>query len=266
MAGHAAHEARGRVVDHSAQGRRVLVGSLGGRDARDPGCRRQEGGLFHSQRQENVLPGVFIQRHSAESVHQLAEQDEVDIAVDVPHARRPDGLGSVSQVETGLIAVPFRFDRHILRQSGKMREEIAQREVALAALKVGDVIGHLIVKAEAALFEELHQGRSGGDHLGERGAVEDGVHGHGFDVGDQGALSVRLAIDYVSLVPNQEHGAGETVLLDGLFDHTIDGRAAGKGLTAERRYRQRAAKEQLHVLYHTCRSAQLTGERRERRL
>ena len=65
-----------------------------------------------------------------------------------------------------------------------LREEIADGDVALAALKFGDVIGDLIVEAKFALGEQLHDGGSGGDDFGEGGAVEDGVERHGLGLRD----------------------------------------------------------------------------------
>ena len=72
-----------------------------------------------------------------------------------------------------------------------MGEEIADGDVALAALEFGDVIGDFVVEAELALLEELHQGGGGGDDFGEGGAVEDGVERHGLGLRDRGRACRR---------------------------------------------------------------------------
>jgi len=43
--------------------------------------------------------------------------------------------------------------RHVRLEPGKMREQVAQRDRALAALKFRNVIGDLIVEPELTLFE-----------------------------------------------------------------------------------------------------------------
>ena len=126
--GHAAHVTRGRVVHHAAQRRAVLSAcARWARCAAAPSVgRRQEHRLLHAQRQEHVLPRVIGEQLAAEPVHDLAQQDEIDVAINEAHAGRTGRLGGAGQADAGVVAGPGRFERHVGLQAREMREQVAQ--------------------------------------------------------------------------------------------------------------------------------------------
>ena len=104
---YAAHEARRVIVHHAAQHVPILQ-PLGGRYARAQRRRRIEHRLFHAQRSEDAIARVLVERLPAQPVHQLAQQNKIDVAIDETRARRTGGFIDGSQVDTGLIAAPGR--------------------------------------------------------------------------------------------------------------------------------------------------------------
>ena len=65
----------------------VLPAALGGRDARQQRGGRLEHALLHAHGQEDILARVFGEHLAAEAVHQFAQQDEIDVAIDVAGGR-----------------------------------------------------------------------------------------------------------------------------------------------------------------------------------
>ena len=234
-------------MDHAPQWRPGLVDALGGRDPRHERRRRQEHGFLHAQRQEDVPPRVIGEHLAAQPVNDFAQQDEIDVAIDEAHARRAGGPGGAGETDAGVVAGPFRFERHVGLEAREMREQVAQRDVALASLELGDVVGDLVVQPELALLEELHQRRRGGNDFREGGAVEDGIESHGLRLRNQRPLPVGLAVDDLAVVPDHQNGAGQAVLCDGLVDRFIQRRRAGEGLCGERSGSQRGAPRKLHM-------------------
>ena len=183
----------------------------------------------------------------AKPVNDFAQQDEINVAVDEAHSRRAGGLGGAGETDAGVVAGPFRFERHVGLETREMREQVAQRDVAFASLELGDVVGDLVVQPELALLEELHQRRRGGNDFREGGAVEDGIESHGLRLRNQRPLPVGLAVDDLAVVPDHQNGAGQAVLCDGLVDRFIQRRRAGEGLCGERSGSQRGAPRELHM-------------------
>ena len=96
VAGHAAHPPRRRIVDDAAQHLRLrsLAGpcegqaALGRRDARPQARGRQEHRVLHAERIEDLLLRELVERLAAHAPNDVAEQEEVDVAVDEPLAGR----------------------------------------------------------------------------------------------------------------------------------------------------------------------------------
>jgi hypothetical protein len=61
---------------------------------------------------------------------------------------------------------PRRFQIKIGTQPGEMRHQIANGDVAVAALELGQVLRDWIVDTDLALLEEPHDGGRGGDYFG----------------------------------------------------------------------------------------------------
>ena len=90
-------------------------------------------------------------------MHQFAQEHEIDIAVNEAHTRRPERLIRVSQMQARLVAAPLGLERHIGREAGEVREQVADGDGALAALEFGNVFGDSVVEPELPLLEELHE-------------------------------------------------------------------------------------------------------------
>src|SRR5205807_2057719 len=111
---------------------------------------------------------------------------------------------------------------------GEVREQLTNGDVGLAVKsEFGNVLGDRIVQANLAGFFESHDGCGGGNDLGERGDVEDGVDGHGLGLWLERAIAVGLAIDNFPVVPNQQDRSGNLLRGDGLFDDRVDRLQAG---------------------------------------
>ena len=234
-------------MDHAPQRRRGLVETFRGRNPQRQRGRRQEHGFLHAQRQEYVLPRVIGEHPAAQPVNDFAQQNEIDVAIDEAHTRRAGGFGGAGETDARVVARPLRFERHVGLEARKMREQVAQRDVALAFLKFGDVVGDLVVQTELALLEKLHQRRGGGNDFREGGAVEDGIGRHGLGLRNQRPFPVRLAVDDLAVVSDQQNGAGQAILCDGLVDDLIQRRRASEGLCGKRSGNQRGAPRKLHA-------------------
>ena len=105
-------------------------------------------------------------------MHQFAEQQKIDVAVDEAHAGRSRGRRGASEPDAGRVARPSRGKRDVGFEPGEMREQIANGDVAFAALKFRDVLRDLVVELKFSLLEKLHERRRGGDHLRERCDIE----------------------------------------------------------------------------------------------
>ncbi len=116
-----------------------------------------------------------------------------------------------------------------------MGEEIADGDVALAALEFRDVLGDLIVELKLALLEQLHERRRRGDDLRERRDVEDGVGRHGLDIGNLGAIAIGLSVDYFACMTNDEDRPGHSLLGESLIDSVVNRGGAGEILGGESR-------------------------------
>ena len=248
VAGNAAHIARGGVMHHAAQRRLVFGQLLGGRDARHQRGRRLEHRVLHTERLEDVLARVIRDHLAAQAVHELAQQDEIDVAVDEPRARGSGGRIGVGQLDAVLVAGPRNLERHVRLQAREVRHQVADGDVAVAALELRNVLGDLVVQPELALFEQLHQRRRGGHDLGERGAVEDRIDGHRFELRNDRPVAVGLAVNHLSVVPDDQDRARQPSLLDGVVYGRIEGGAGRKGLRAHCGHSEGRAPEKLHIV------------------
>uniref|UniRef100_E6QKK2 Uncharacterized protein n=1 Tax=mine drainage metagenome TaxID=410659 RepID=E6QKK2_9ZZZZ len=126
-------------------------------------------------------------------------------------------------------------------QAGEMGHQLADGDVLFAvAGKVWQVGGNGVVELDLAGVDELHHGGGGGDALGERSEIEDGIEGHWLAVGDgvglcagfERAVAEGLAVDDLAIVKDEDDGSGDGALGDGLLDDAVNiGKASvGHGL------------------------------------
>ena len=100
-----------------------------------------------------------------------------------------------------LFPFPRRFQIEVRRQAGIVGEQLADGDVVFSVLrKLRQVLGDCVVEANLSQFHELHDGGGGGDHLGQRCEIEDGVQRHGLAFGLEGAAAVGLAVDDLAVV------------------------------------------------------------------
>jgi len=226
VAGDSAHSAGARVVDDAAEqaaaaraGLRAFgqVDFFGGGDAGVPRGRGLESRVAHLQRVEECFLGEYVEGFAGETMHDLAEQNEVAIAVNENHARWRDGLGVVnpSQDLFGGCVVGRLGDR---RKAAGVGHELANGDLVFAIrLEFGNVAGDRIGDAQFALLHQLQNGGSGSEDLSERGEIENRVEGHRLAPGEHGAGAVGMAEDDATVMANQKDGAGELVFGDGFF-------------------------------------------------
>ena len=143
MAGHAVHPPRGRIVDRPAQEGHAAVcrpdarpgqrpAALGRRDARPPRLGRQEHRLLHAERIENMCLRILVEPLPADAADDVAEQEEVDVAVDEPLAGRR-GRDFLDGAPDGFVgAVELHLELQVGPQSGRVREQMADRDAGLA--------------------------------------------------------------------------------------------------------------------------------------
>ena len=60
---------------------------------------------------------------SAQPVHQFAEQDEIDVAIDIPCGRRTAGPEGAGQFDAGVVAGPRCGQRHVRLQAREVCEQ-----------------------------------------------------------------------------------------------------------------------------------------------
>ncbi len=134
--------------------------------------------VMHAERRVDLVMGEVGQRLAGKAPDDFAHQNEIDIAVNEMDTGRAGGLGGERLLYAGFIATPFGNQLQIRRQTGEMRHQEPNGNVALAALKFGQVLHHRIVNAQLALFEQTHHRGRGGDDFRKGGGIEDGVERH----------------------------------------------------------------------------------------
>ena len=158
VAGDAAHAPGGRVVHDAAQqlrGGRLRtasqrpqqrsVGAIRGRIA--AGGRNVVS--LHAQRLEDPLPRELIERYAAHAADDVAEQKEVDVAVDEALAGRRGRHFFDRERDRGVGTRSTVGEIEIGSQAGYVREEVADRDVRLAvSLEPRDVGRDPIVQPE----------------------------------------------------------------------------------------------------------------------
>ncbi len=222
MSGDAAHAPRRGVVHDASQHRAVFV-ILGRRDARGPLCGRQEAGVVHAERREDVLGGVVIQRHAGDFFDEEPERLEVNVAVEEARAWRIGRLLLHGPGEGCVATLPWLLQIEIGAKAGVMGEQLADGDVFLAVLReVRKVGGDGIVQPELSLLNQLHDRGRGGDALGERGDVEDRIDGHGFAGGLERPRAEGLAVDDAAVVADEYDSTGDEAAGDRLLHDRVD--------------------------------------------
>ena len=179
--------------------------------------------MRHLQRAKDFPGAVFIQRGPGYVFDQRAQGDEIGVTVDEPGAGRINRSFGVGQAQSGFPALPGRIEIEISAQAGVVSQQVTDGDVFLAILsEFGNVFCYRIIQPDFTLLHQLHHGGGRGDHFGERCQIENSVGGHGLAAGLQRAIAEGFAVDDLSVVPDQQHGAGHLVVVDGVEDDGVE--------------------------------------------
>ncbi len=106
--------------------------AFGRRDARQQRRRRQESRVDHPERLEDRPLRVDVQRLAAQPRHDVAEHEEVDVAVDEPFARRRGRHLVPRQLDGGVVSGPRLAQIDVRTQARHVRKEMADGDLAFA--------------------------------------------------------------------------------------------------------------------------------------
>ena len=228
VAGHAAQQARARIVDLAHQ--HLPVGPLGGGDVVAPGGRRLERRVAQAEGLEHGTVEVAVERLAADPSHDLAEQDEADVAVlgaGAGHVVEGQPRQAAHGVVDGGVHHARRRDGREARAVGEQPLDRHLGEVRL--LELAEITAERRVELDGPALHQRHHGQRGAHGLGQRGDVEHGVDVHRLGVGDQppeppGALEQDLVT-----AADEHDDAGDLPRLDG-FPGDVVHRAEVGGL------------------------------------
>ena len=230
VAGDAVHPPRGRIVNDAPQHlaawavARVAVrrAALRRRDPRDQRRRRIEHRVFHAERLEDVLLGVLVERLAADPPHNLAEQKEVDVAVDEAGAGRCRRHFLDSPLDGGVGADPL-VEIDVRPEARDVRQQVADGDVGFAvALESRNEGRHAIDEAQLALLDQHHHARRRRHHLGQGGDVEHRVERHRLGRRHQRPVADRFLINDAIADANQDDGARQAFLADLVANQRLD--------------------------------------------
>ena len=121
----------------------------------------------------------MIERLTANALHNLREDDEVDIAVDDPRAGRVDRPFIDGKGDGGRRTLELLLERKTSPQTRRVCKKMLDRDPILAvAIKPRDVARHGVSQPDPSIFNEHHHRRSRCHYLRQRSQIEDGVRGH----------------------------------------------------------------------------------------
>ena len=284
VAGHTSHPARRRVVHRAAEHHGVRPVArptqrwtrLGRRNPWHQRRRRVEHRVAHAERHEDPLADVVLERQAGHPRHDLAEQEEVDVAVDEPLAWRRQQHLLGRAVNGDVVAVELVLQRQVRPETGHVRQQVADGDVFLAVTReLRDERADPIGQPDPAGFDELHHARRRGDDLREGGEVEDGVARHRLPRRRQGPVPERLVVNDLVTPSDEDDGARQPASLDRLLDQRVhprqsrgvDGLGSGGPHAAQRpngqpHHQQPAAESLRHRLDYTGRHETLAQPER----
>ncbi len=136
MTGHPAHAIRSGIGHHAPAQPAPLV--VGGGDAGFQGRRRQERRVLHAQGLEDLTFAEDVQRHVGDPVHDLAQGDEIDVAVIELRPRSPDRLILGNGRHGPVVIRPVGPGSHPGAQPGRVGQELPDGDPPLPlAAKAG---------------------------------------------------------------------------------------------------------------------------------
>ena len=182
-----AHPSRGRIVDDAAQPGRpgTLAGPaerravLGRGDAAAKRRRRKKHRVLHTERREDSIVHKPIEWLSTDPSHDIAEKEVVDIAVNEPLPWSRCRHFFDGELDGFFRSAPRVSQIDVGAKSGHVGHQVPDRDVLLAiSLESRNERRDAIGESDLSFFEKDHDARRRSDDLGERGKIEDRVHGH----------------------------------------------------------------------------------------
>ena len=178
--------------------------------------------MGHAQLVEDLARHLIL-RLAILLLDDRAQEDERQVAVEHLAAPRLHEI----EGEQAVYAFVARFAElvrpAVWDEAGRVGEQVPQGHF-LDRRAHGPVehFGHGVVQRELAVLKQFQDGGPCARHLGERGDVEAGVLGHGIARGQQLRPAVGLVQQRFAPAARQQHGAGELLFFNGLFDLFVE--------------------------------------------
>ncbi len=142
----------------------------------------REAGMVHAERRQNPSVGELGEGHARDPRHDQAQQDIVGVAVhplrtgrEVELALAADSVQQVLSVHDVFVAPAREVQQHLgIAQTAGLVDEVSDRDRLAEVRKLRHVPVNVVVQRELAVLDE-QLNREGGDLLGHRSGVEDGV-------------------------------------------------------------------------------------------
>lgn len=220
MTGDAIHAAGGGIVDGAAKD--VVAIAFGGSDAAGAISGGAITGIGHFEGAENVIGGEIVEVFPRGELHDVAEEDVIDITVAEAEAGIVGGNFGASEGDGFVITGPVWVARKAGAEARGVSEEVPNGDGRfVVGGEIGNEFGDGIVEIESAAFGEDHDGRCSGDDFGERGGIEDGVFGHRFAFWKNGTVAIGAMVRS-PFAFEPENTAGEFVAGNILGDDDVD--------------------------------------------
>ena len=136
-------------------------------------------------------------------------------------------LGAAARHEVDLAAAldlgDLLVERTPRRQTRAMREQMAKRNVALAVdTEVMKKARQPIVEAHLGVAREHHHGDGGGERLGQRGEIEDGLEPHRRSLGQHRTKAEGALVGDIGARAHHQRRTGNRALFDRLRKGSFD--------------------------------------------
>ena len=130
----------------------------------------QKTGLVHTQWLEQPTLHELIERLTADALHNLREDDEVDVAVDNPCAGRVNRPFLDRKGDGSRRTLELLFERKASPQTRRVCKKMLDRDPILAvAIEPRDVARHGVSQPDPSIFNEHHHRWSRCHYLRQRG-------------------------------------------------------------------------------------------------
>ena len=174
---------------------------------------RNERRVFHAQRLEDPLTRELIERLAAHAADDVAEQEEIDVAVDEPFTGCRSGHFFDSQGNGGLGALPRVGQIDVRTQPGHVSQQVPDGDVCLpVTFEPRDVARDPVAQADSSLLDQHHHARRRRHNFRQRREIENRIERHGLDRRNERAIPEGLLVDD-AVAPADEHDRSRQFLV-----------------------------------------------------